>query len=498
MDEPANMWADGEDFMAEAANLDDVDLNAAQVQAAPNAAPMQAAPDVHDLNDLVFGIAHAVRDLLVQGPNGQIAVGDPGQGVPLEQAANLDDVAPIAQVQAANAVQDQAAPNAAPMQANGVQVQAAPNAVGDLGQGVPLEQAANLDDMAPIAQVQAANAVQDQAPPNAAPMQAPPNVQEDPQDLNGVQVQAAPNAVGDLGQGVPLEQAANLDDMPPIAQVQAANAVQDQAAPNAAPMQAAPNVQDFNDLVVGIAHAVHALLVQGPNGQIAVGEPMEQGEPQNEGQVQDPGDQLAPNGAQDVATGANQFPVGPRECSRHDLLERYPGAAQALLSVMEAQREIRAYTIDNARMISKRHLVVQGARIPPIKPGEDVTMVFIDFIAKEVGIWIRLDDIGQVHRRHPNGFIVEFLNRKSGSAFTRLLRVKPGLDLQIEIRLIEEDKKIFDQATQMLHSGLIRSFYVDTVSGKVTVVLVNGRIMSISDEKKIIALKLQLENLPNY
>jgi hypothetical protein len=382
------MWADGDDFMAEAANMDDVDPHAARVDAA-----------------------------------------DP------------------------NAVQDQAA-------ANAVHAEAAANA-----------EAANLDD----------------ADPNAAEDQAAPDAVQDLAAANAVHVEAAPNA-----------EAANLDDADP-------NAAQDQAAPIAGRVQAAPDVPDLNVLVYGIANAVHALLVQGPHGQIAAIDqvPMDQAQPQNDdGQVAAQ-DQVAhgeDQPAQDpggVATGANQNPVGPREFNRHDLLEMYPGLAQQLLSIMEDVKEMRALTIDNARMISKKHLVFQGARIPPQKPGEDVTVVFIDFIAKEVGVWIRPDDIGQVHRLG-NGFIAEFLNRKCGSPFRRLLRVKPGLDLQIEIRLITEDKKILDQARQMLHSGLISSFYVDPVSGKVTVVLGNGRIMSISDEKKIIELKLQLENCHNY
>jgi hypothetical protein len=78
-------------------------------------------------------------------------------------------------------------------------------------------------------------------------------------------------------------------------------------------------------------------------------------------------------------------------------------------------------------MIGKRHLVIQGNLIPPQQPGEDVTIV--TFIFREVVIWIRPDDLGQVHRRQPNGFITEFLNRKCGSPFMRLLRVKSSLDL---------------------------------------------------------------------
>jgi hypothetical protein len=105
-------------------------------------------------------------------------------------------------------------------------------------------------------------------------------------------------------------------------------------------------------------------------------------------------------------------------------------------------------------MHSKRHLIVQGACIPSHQPGEDVTLVFIDSIAKKVGIWIRPDDIGQVHQLG-NGFIAKFINRMCGSPFMRLLRVQPNHDLQINMRLIPEDKKIFNiTATEDYHDDM--------------------------------------------
>jgi hypothetical protein len=406
----------------------------------------------------------------------------------MAEAANLDDVDPTAaQVEAADPIAAQATPNAIQDQAaiNAVQDQAALNAVQDQA---------------------AANAVQDQAAANAAQDQAAANAVQDQAALNAVQDQAAANAVQDQAAANAVQDQAALNAVQDQA---AANAVQVEAAPNAAPMQAAPVVHDLNVLVYGIANAVHALLVQGPHGQIAAVDqvPMEQEQAQPQNEVQD-----APNGgqvaaqdqiahgedqpAQDpVATGANIHPVGPREFSRHDLLEMYPGMAQSLLSIMEDLREIRANSIDCSRMISKRHLVIQGAIIPPQQPGEDVTHVFLNFIAREVGIWIRPDDLGQVHRRQPNGFIVEFLNRKNGSPFMRLLRVKASFDLQIELRLINEDKKILEIAKEMLHSGLISNFNIDPVSGKVRVTFGrNNRIMSISDVKRIQDLQFELEN----
>lgn len=149
-------------------------------------------------------------------------------------------------------------------------------------------------------------------------------------------------------------------------------------------------------------------------------------------------------------------------------------------------------------MHSKRHLIVKGASIPAHQPGENVTIVFIQCIGWEVGIYIRPDDLGQVHRLG-NGFIAEFINRKFGSPFQRLLRFKPNNDLQIEMRLIADDQKILIKARQMLNNGLLDSVYVDPISGKVTVIIGRtGRVLSISDERRINDLKNELENLRQY
>jgi hypothetical protein len=67
------------------------------------------------------------------------------------------------------------------------------------------------------------------------------------------------------------------------------------------------------------------------------------------------------------------------------------------------------------------------------------------------------------------------------------------------MRLIADDQKILIKARQMLNNGLLDSVYVDPISGKVTVIIGRtGRVLSISDERRINDLKNELENLRQY
>jgi hypothetical protein len=51
----------------------------------------------------------------------------------------------------------------------------------------------------------------------------------------------------------------------------------------------------------------------------------------------------------------------------------------------------------------------------------------------------------------------------------------------------------------MLNNGLLDSVYIDPISGKVTVIIGRkGRVLSISDERRINDLKIELENLRQY